>query len=241
MCVIEIRGGSISQLIEKPNRISGMCVAHRSAPAAQDRRSEMSRQSAMNLVQPFGQLVVALFKAERHSSSAMSSQRRMKAYTALSALRLRRGKHQKSVVEILGRRPGNAAGKRNTPYPVAKRSARTAWAHFPPAVLIASFPSAARATRANLRRFRNCGTLAQHGIILTFDGIQNFLAAAAKEFDIESPRPRSTLAISGNPCANHSRARSTSNFIISRNAAVFSLSRIAVLVTPNRRRSSSGR
>src|ERR1019366_5480521 len=59
--------------------------------------------------------------------------------------------------------------------------------------------------------------------------------------DFIEPVGQPLIAIFGRPCRNHSRARSTSNLSIARNADVFSRSRIVSSFTPKRRRSSSGR
>src|SRR5216683_97295 len=78
-------------------------------------------------------------------------------------------------------------GRRNMPSPTAKRSARIVRVHFPRRCS-SQFTECGADDKSQLAGFGNCGTPAQYGVVLAFDGVQYFLTAAAEEFDVDGQR-----------------------------------------------------
>src|SRR5262249_42617060 len=103
-----------------------------------------------------------------------------------------------------------------------------------------SFPRAARASRASLRVFGMAGRRPR-----TAYPCRSIALSISKPPRLNSSMSmassRSTLSTNGNPCWNHSRARSTSKRITSTKLALLFCVEMSPSTTLNRRRSSSGR
>src|SRR5580700_26616 len=200
----------------------------------------------MDLVQPCSQLVVAIDVAERGVVGDVIAVPH-EGVDGAQRIAFAPRQHHESIVKILGGRAGDApangirhfklgSGGRKLDGGISHGGGHLCFSRG----LGSSFAAAARATRVSLRDFEIAGrrpSTAQFWLSMALriscpPRLKSSMSVASAE---------STFTTSGKPCANHSRARSTSNFIIAQNAAVFWPWRISCSLTPNRRRSSRGR
>ncbi len=136
-----------------------------------------------------------------------------------------RRKHEKAVVEVFGRAPGNASAD--------SIGMRELLVH-------RSLSAAAWTTSQSLRGLEMTGRRRRTSNPW-FSMAFRISCPPRLKSSRSTASSRSTFLISGSPRLNHSRARRTWNFMSSRNCGVARCCAMSSSVTPKRRKSSSGR
>src|SRR5271157_3328713 len=187
----------------------------------------LTGRNAPQRVHPFLKLLPALLLRKRWIVSDVIGAPH-KGIHRRDRIALLAGKDEEPIVKILGCRARDVPADR-----IRSPQLQRVFAH-------SNFPMAARATSHSLRGLKMAGLR-----------VSTSYPCRSIAFNISSPlrlnssmsraRCLSTILASGSPICNHSRARATSNFIISRNAGVARWSAMSLSLTPYFARSSSGR
>src|ERR1019366_4321877 len=182
---------------------------------------------AAQRVDPFIQLLAALLRRDGRVVRDIVGMAH-EGIHGRNGIALRSRKDQEAVVEILG------GGARDvTTNSVGGPQLERVFVHN-------SFPAAARASSHNLRGLERTGRRVSTSYLWRSMAFRISNPPRLNN-SMSSARCLSTIFASGSPIRNHSRARATSNFIISRNAGVARRCAMSSSVTPYFARSSSGR
>ncbi len=164
MSILEVCGRTISQLVEKPNRnlVRALRIGQRQQHWI---IGGLSSQCAVNLVQPFRQLVVTIISAQRAVIGDVVAPPHKGVHRA-QGITLPPWKYDKRVVKVFCGGAGDApadgvrhielrSSRRELHWRISHGGAQRCFSCGFPNI----FPSAARATRASFRAFEMAGRL----------------------------------------------------------------------------------